>query len=119
MARKEEIKTTAEEMGLWQAGSAMFQLGAEWADENPDERMIAKYLYEKKGYPIDLNGNLPSFEETMKTVEEYNKYKEDKLIEKVCERLKTLVYQEYPGGPSVRQIDDGQLEKLRKVMKGE
>ena len=27
--------------------------------------MIAKYLYEKKGYPIDMNGNLPSFDETM------------------------------------------------------
>ena len=33
--------------------------GAMWSDENPDEKMIAKYLYEKKGYPIDLNGNLP------------------------------------------------------------
>ena len=90
--------------------------GAEWADENPDERMIAKYLYEKKGYPIDLNGNLPSFEETMKDVEKYNKYKEKKLIDNVCEWLKKLVYQEYPGGPLVRQIDDEQLEKLREAI---
>lgn len=56
--------------------------------ENPDEQMIAKYLYEKKGYPIDLNGNIPSFEETMKDVEKYNKYKEDKFIEKACKWLK-------------------------------
>ena len=61
--------------------------GAEWADENPDERMIAKYLHEKKGYPIDLNGNLPSFEETMKDTEQYIKYKEKKLIDKACEFL--------------------------------
>ena len=53
--------------------------------ENLDERMIAKYLYEKKGYPIDLNGHLPSFDETMKDVERYNAYKEDKFIEKACD----------------------------------
>lgn len=53
--------------------------------ENLDERMIAKYLYEKKGYPIDLNGHLPSFDETMKDVERYNTYKEDKFIEKACD----------------------------------
>lgn len=52
------------------------------------KKMIAKYLYEKKGYPIDLNGNIPSFEETMKDVEKYNKYKEDKFIEKACKWLK-------------------------------
>lgn len=125
MNRKEEIEEAAKQSIKGDSfedgciGKGYFIIGAEWADENPDERMIAKYLYEKKGYPIDLNGNLPSFEETMKAVEEYYKYKEDKLIEKVCERLRTLVYQEYPGGPSVRQIDDEQLEKLRKIMKGE
>lgn len=84
--------------------------GAEWADENPNERMIAKYLYEKKGYPIDLEGNLLSFEETMKDVEK-------KFIDNVCEWLKKLVYQEYPGGPLVRQIDDEQLEELKETVK--
>jgi len=59
--------------------------GAMWADTNPDEKMIAKYLYEKKGYPIDLNGNLPSFDETMKDAEKYLKYKQDKFIEKACD----------------------------------
>jgi hypothetical protein len=77
------IKTTHE------ASVAACQEIAEWADENPDERRIAKYLYEKKGYPIDLNGNLPSFDETMKDAEKYLKYKQDKLIEKAYNWLKT------------------------------
>lgn len=64
--------------------------GAEWADENPDERMIAKYLYEKKGYPIDLNGHLPIFDEVMKDVEKYNKYKENKFSKKVENFLEML-----------------------------
>lgn len=84
--------------------------GAEWADENPDERMIAKYLYEKKGYPIDLNRHLPSFEETMKDVEKYNKYKEDKLIEKACKFL----FDNYHGEKlSLRMIND-----FKKYMEG-
>ena len=88
MTRKEEIEQAAKQSIKGDScedgciGKSYFIIGAEWADENPDERMIAKYLYEKKGYSIDLNGNLPSFEETMKDVEEYNKYKEDKFIEK-------------------------------------
>ena len=35
-------------------------------------------------------------------------------LDKVCEFLKTLVYQEYPGGPLEHKIDDNDLEKLRK-----
>lgn len=86
-----------------------YRQGAEWADENPDERMIAKYLYEKKGYPIDLNGNLPSFEETMKDVEKYNKYKEDKLIDRAAEWLKEKFWY---------LADLAELtEKLKKTMK--
>jgi len=41
------------------------------------------------------------------------------MIDKVCKFLKKLVYQEYPGGPLVRQIDDEQLEELKEEMKGE
>ena len=101
MTREEEIIARAEEAekettfsdivlkakGVCSAYGIGFLEGAKWADENPDERMIAKFLSEKKGYPIDLNGNLPSFEETMKDVEKYNKYKEDKLIERAAEWL--------------------------------
>ena len=35
-------------------------------------------------------------------------------LNKVCKFLKTLVYQEYPGGPLEHKIDDNDLEKLRK-----
>jgi len=96
MARKEEIINYAnsfkgngtENEELKEVIRLAIIDGAMWADENPDEEMIAKYLYEKKGYPIDLNGNLPSFGETMKDAEKCLKYKQDKFIEKACEWLK-------------------------------
>ena len=66
----------------------IFISGIEWADKNPNEQMIAKYLYENKGYPIDLNGNLPSFEETMKDVKLYDEYKKKKLIDKACDFIR-------------------------------
>lgn len=61
--------------------------GAMWADSNPDEQMIAKYLSEKKNYPIDLNGNIPSFDETMKDVKQAYNYKKDKFIERACKYI--------------------------------
>lgn len=87
MTRKEEIEHAAYDfvntdsitVERFPSSFDYFLKGALWADEHPDEQMIAKYLYEKKGYPIDLNGHLPSFDETMKDIEKYNKYKEDKL----------------------------------------
>lgn len=75
-------------------------------------------------------------EETIKALEEFLKDKDQNLafalgagfmfgaewadetmIDKVCKYLKTLVYQDYPGGPLVRQIDDEQLEKLKEAIK--
>ena len=50
--------------------------------------MVAKYLYEKKGYPIDVNRNLLSFDDTMKDAEKYLKYKQDKFIKKASRWLK-------------------------------
>ena len=35
-------------------------------------------------------------------------------LDKVCEYLKTLVYQEYSGGPLERKLNDDDLEKLKK-----
>lgn len=91
--------------------------------ENLDERMIAKYLYEKKGYPIDLNGHLPSFDETMKDVEKYNAYKEDKFIEKACELLMKMVWDvtyEDLEGNSTQHYDKMEfIEKFKNYMKGE
>lgn len=39
------------------------------------------------------------------------------MIEKVCDYLKKLVYQNYPGGPLERMVDDEYLEELREAMK--
>ena len=35
-------------------------------------------------------------------------------LDKVCEYLKTLVYQEYSGGPLEHKLNDDDLENLRK-----
>ncbi len=52
--------------------------------ESLDEKAIAKYLHEKKGYPISLNGNLPSFEETMKDAKQYMIYNKEQFIKKAA-----------------------------------
>lgn len=124
MTRKEEILSIASELvdkkymdaeikTTHEASVAACQEIAEWVDENPDEKKIAKYLYEKKGYPIDLNGNLPSFDETMKDAEKYLKYKQDKFIETACEWLKE---QDEMVGIS---FQEDFIERFRKAMGGE
>lgn len=65
-----------------------FEEGAEWADKNPNPQNIDEYLYKEKGYPISLNGEIPTFEETMKAVQAYNAYKEKQWIEKACNWLR-------------------------------
>ena len=57
------------------------------SDKNPNSKTIAEYLYKEKGYPISLNGDIPTFEVTMKDVRDYNAYKEKKLIEIACKWL--------------------------------
>ena len=37
-------------------------------------------------------------------------------IERVCEYLSKLTYQEYAGGPMIRQFDSAEFEKFRKAM---
>jgi hypothetical protein len=64
----------------------------------------------------DCASEILSFIDTLE-VKEMNST--DAFIEKACEWLKKLVYQEYPGGPLVRQIDDEQLEEFKEAMKGE
>ena len=44
---------------------------------------LVKYLYEEKGYPITLNGELVHWDELNKHLAEYIKLKNDALIEKV------------------------------------
>ena len=65
-----------------------FEAGVKWADKNPNPQNIAEYLYKEKGYPISLNGEIPTFEETMKAVQAYNAYKEKQWIEKACNWLR-------------------------------
>lgn len=41
MTREEEIKNAANDLDLHQVGKAMFKLGAEWADENPQNPQLS------------------------------------------------------------------------------
>jgi hypothetical protein len=65
---------------------------------------------------LDCNGKIISEydEDELEFISNPNKPKMVPL-DKVCKYLKTLVYQEYPGGPLERKIDDNDLEKLRKI----
>lgn len=93
MEREEEIqKLIDEENGIINYGSCDYQVGVRdgvrLADKNPRPQTIAEYLYKEKGYPISLNGEIPTFEETMKDVQTYNDYKAKQLIEKACKWAK-------------------------------
>lgn len=46
-----------------------------------------KDLYENKGYPIDLNGNIVPYDEALKNIELYNNHMKEQLIDKACEWL--------------------------------
>ena len=61
--------------------------GVKWADEHPKSKTIAEYLYKEKGYPISLNGDIPTYEEVVKHVQTYNNYKMRQRIEKACDGL--------------------------------
>ena len=41
MTREEEIKQASKVFGLRKSGAAMFQLGAEWADNNPKNGLVS------------------------------------------------------------------------------
>ena len=63
-----------------------FEAGAKWADKNPNSRTIAEYLYKEKGYPISLNGDIPTYEEVVKHVQAYNNYK---MRQKACDGIES------------------------------
>ena len=89
MTREEQINEEAyRQAKLVDIDIESFIAGAKWADKNPNPQNIAEYLYKEKGYPISLNGEIPTFEETMKTVQAYNAYKEKQWIEKACNWLR-------------------------------
>ena len=64
-----------------------FEEGAKWADQNPNLQNTADCLYNEKGYPISLNGEIPTFEEAMKDAQIYNAYKEGQWIKRACKWL--------------------------------
>lgn len=64
-----------------------FGYGAKWADKNPDSKIIAEYLYKEKGYPISLNGDIPTYEEVVKHVQAYNNYK---MRQKACDDIESI-----------------------------
>lgn len=127
MTRKEEIEKKAKIRANqyshpveWYDCYRHWIEGAEWADTNPNEQAIAKYLYEKKGYPIDLNGNIPSFEDTMKDVEKYDNYKKKQFIEKACEFLKSYRQDTCDGtGYIAGVVNDKTIEDFKNYMKGD
>ena len=73
-----------------------FEEGAKWADKNPNPQNIAEYLYKEKGYPISLNGEIPTFEETMKDVQTYNDYKAKQWLEKQSEQESSQINEQKP-----------------------
>jgi hypothetical protein len=80
------------------------------------EIIEVKSLYSPIYSRLDCNGKIISEydEDELEFLSNPDKPKMVSL-DKVCEYLKTLVYQEYQGGPLEHKIDDNDLEKLRKT----
>ena len=75
---------------------------------------LVKYLYEEKGYPITLNGELVHWDELNKHLVEYIKLKKDAFIEKAWDWIEDNLL-------SSNQQDKSRLhfEQFKKYMKGE
>lgn len=80
LTREQQIDVAAY---AWGAAHAKFEIyqsdpgfvaGAEWADEHPDEKKfqqdVLKYLLDR-GWPVDLNGSIPTFDDIMHDVGRY------------------------------------------------
>ena len=80
MTRKEEMMREARK----HYDISTFLDGVKWANEHPKSYTIAEYLYKEKGYPISLNGDIPTFEEVVKDIQAYNNYK---MRQKACDGL--------------------------------
>lgn len=53
-------------------------------------------LYKNKGFPVDLNGNVVSYEEAMENVEMFNKQMKKEFLDKACEWLENNLARETP-----------------------
>ena len=85
MTREEEMMREARKH--YDIGT--FLDGVAWAYEHPKSYTIAEYLYKEKGYPISLNGDIPTYEEVIKNVQIYNNDKMRQMIEKACNGLES------------------------------
>lgn len=81
--------------------------GVKWADEHPKSKTIAEYLYKEKGYPISLNGDIPTYEEVVKHVQTYNNYKMRQRLEKQGEQEEPQVYETEDGNIITYSETDG------------
>lgn len=92
MTREEEIFEASKKFSEYEYNQTNFENGfingAKWADKHPKSYTIAEYLYKEKGYPISLNGDIPTYEEVMRHVQTYNNYKMRQMIEKACNWLR-------------------------------
>ena len=61
---------------------------------------------------LDCNGKI--IEEYDEEELEFESRTKIVSLDKVCDYLKSLIYQEYPGGPIERMIDDDIIKQLRK-----
>ena len=83
------------------------------------EIIEVKSLYSPIYSRLDCNGKIISEydEDELEFITNYNKPKMVPL-DKVCDYLKSLTYQEFPGGPLERLISDDVIDELReKVLK--
>lgn len=79
MKREEEIeKLSGELFDMYLDTDCSFleiiKRAIKWADEHPNQHFIVKYLI-RLGYIVDLNGNIPKFEEICKQFENFVNYK--------------------------------------------
>lgn len=90
MTREEEIFEASKKFSEYEYNQTNFENGfingAKWADKNPNSRTIAEYLYKEKGYPISLNGDIPTYEEVVKHIQAYNNYK---MRQKACDDIES------------------------------
>ena len=90
MTREEQIFEASKKFSEYKYNQTNFENGfingAKWADKNPNSRTITEYLYKEKGYPISLNGDIPTYEEVVKHVQAYNNYK---MRQKACDDIES------------------------------
>lgn len=81
---------------------------------------LVRYLYEEKGYPITLNGELLHWDELNKHLAEYNKWKKDAFIDESCVKLKKLMYDNlmFQGRLHREEVIDNFVEDFKKYMEG-